>query len=337
MVNAIVPMDPHGKLQNVAFAIPNSTLRRVVPWLQFFEQAAKQAQVEERVNRSQLRLREVMRQCLVENDRARQALADVLGDTQLSRTENVQELITRLIDPQTKRLAIVGCLEALAQEFRSQGNLSGREAINGLFAVLAPYCMDRKYAEQILLGLGVEAGVLLTLPWESLTLFEFVMAAIDGRGALFDSTLTDGVPKPRALLDDLPETGFSIKACQDDVVDMERILEHVRQSIGRLAAPFHREIHTESKTTVGRLQELNDDLQVMHTNSQTPFLNAATTQRKLEPREIAKIRKALSYLALVDLVPPPGNGDQYANERALTTPVRARTLLPLPEQAPPKS
>jgi hypothetical protein len=83
-----------------------------------------------------------------------------------------------------------------------------------------------------------------------------------------------------------------------------------------------------------RLRELNDDLELMHTSHQTAFLNAATAKRQLGPREIEKIRKSLSYLALVDLVPSPSNADRHDAIRVLTSPIRSQKLLPLPRQDP---
>ena len=334
MVNAIAPVDLHGKLQNVAFAIPNSTLRRVVRCLQFAVPKGKRNRAAERVNQSYLRLWEMMRQCLTGSQRVREALANVVGDSQLSSSANVAGLIDTLVDPGTNRLAVISCLETLAEEFRTKQDLSGREAVNGLFAVFAPYCMDRKYAEGILAGLGVDSGTLLSLPWESLTLFEFVMAAMDGRAAQFDANSTEGVPKPAALLESLPEEGFSMNPDSDESPNLEKILEHVRQSIGKLAAPFTRRIHLEGNSTAMRLRELNDDLELMHTSHQTAFLNAATAKRQLGPREIEKIRKSLSYLALVDLVPSPSNADRHDAIRVLTSPIRSQKLLPLPRQDP---
>lgn len=321
-----------------ASVIPSAALVRLIPWLRTDSEPKSSR---EEVDDSYAKLEMAIEICLQNEPSIRNALSAAIKKPHLSSPQQVKKLITALVDPQTDLISVVSCLENLADECDRTGDSARRGVINGLFSIFGPFRMEKKYAVEILEGLGVSTEKLMSLPFDSLILFEFVMAAIDARKATFqlarpgdrDSCRSpSATPRPMGLLDQLPEEGFSLKTSKPGVTQsnelfLQTIVDHVRQSIGRLPSPFGRNIRFEATSLKGQINELNIDLQVLRKNRTTPFLHASTKQRRLSSQEIKSIRSALSFLAFVDLKPSDETDPLLAAVKPLTSPVRSGKLV----------
>ena len=326
LINAIARQDSHGKLTGVAFAIPNETLVRVVDWLRREEDELAREQRRQKLAKSHTLLEKSIAESL---NQCRPVWQDLVG-TRLARPDLCDQLrITELVDTlrQEDPEEIVQHFEDLAATYRNRRDDVALNALTGLFAAVAPTVMDSRLVDQILAKIGIPRNQPLEIPWDSVIMFEYVMARLDGRPAAFRPPATEsGKPKPGMLLDPLPEQGFAHPVDKDN---LEVLIPEIAAKLGRLPAPFKRKVNLEAQTIEGRARELNKSLKIMHQKCQTPFLEAKTdAERQLNEDDLRLIHRVLTYLAVVEIKPCPNISDADEKIQTLTRPINDHTLLP---------
>jgi hypothetical protein len=175
--------------------------------------------------------------------------------------------------------------------------------------------------------LGIPRDDAIEVPWDSMIMFEFVMARMDGRRASFlPAGTAEAPPRPALLLDPLPEQGFTQ---ENETKNLDVLISGTARHVGQLPIPYKRSIRFEKQTAKGRAAELNNSLRAMHLRNLTPYVKAESdVSRQLSAEDLQFIHRFLTYLTVVDIKPRDSQEDPAESLETFATPIRDQTLAP---------
>jgi hypothetical protein len=324
----------HDAVDGRAFAIPLKTLRRVCPDLKTADPEASRKS--ERLRKRSRQLKGLIVTLLGKSHLVAGCLwschpplpvgtADS-WDRQNSLLRYTEQLLDR---SRTDRTQLVANLINLKEQFEAESKSEEVRTLTALYHCFAPACVDLDTAITALAKLGVELPPEALPVCESLTLFELIMAALDGRKALFRPTSSADEPlRPQYMLQEPLETGFSVPSKPQAAVN--NLIEAICQSIAQVPPETLQKLCLEATSTDARLKELATDLELLHLTGKTLFLDVeAQKNGALTADDVALIRTCLPYLMLVKIgSAPSGDVLSLPDAAILTSPFRNRNFEP---------
>ncbi len=335
MVSAVPEYTPDGRrVDGRGYAIPLKTLRRVCPELIIADpQASRKA---ERLSERSRQLRGLIVTLLgkshrvVEGLQSRHPPTPVVAADSTDRKDQLLRYTEHLLDrSRSDRTQLVANLINLKEEFERQSKTEEVRTVTALYHCFAPACVDWHTAITTLAKLGVQLAPEALPVCGSATLFELIMAALDGRQALFRPASSAKEPlRPQYMLHEPLETGFSVPPQPQAAVN--NLIDAICQSIAQIPPETLQELRLEATSTDDRLKELATDLELLHLTGKTLFLDVeAQKNGALTADDVALIRTCLPYLMLVKIGSAP-SGDVLSPPDAsiLTSPFRNRNFEP---------
>lgn len=176
MIDAIAPMDPHGKLQNVAFAIPNSTLRRIVKGLKVADESGRQFHGD-----ALARLRQLLEAALEADTRVTRDFCKLAGYTGKSEElrERIPDLVNRLLEQSVD--AAVSQLVKLDQQYKAVNAKQARRTMSRMYGALVPAILEPTLVRTLRTQVLEKRNRVVVIPSSTRTIVSLVMAGVDGR------------------------------------------------------------------------------------------------------------------------------------------------------------
>jgi hypothetical protein len=341
MFSAIPTDQRNPRAANRAYAIPVATIRNVYPDLPLdpVEQAARR----DRLARNRATLMTLIEVALKNQLQLCKTLDHALTHRVSTKNSSRSRVTPATVAKKlcgldsAGRKVLVARLIQLKREFAADPARPDNKkaatlgAVRALYNAFAPVCVDEQTALKVLAQVGVAADRANFLVCESPTLFELIMAAVDGREvALRDPSSPDEPPRSQLELDRPLERGFSVKRSQDDAD--KYLIDQLVKAIGMIPPKLRPSVKLDATSTKGQLAQLSADLSLGHEEGRTLILNVRTAKKGvLTEADIQRIRTVLPYLMMIDIGAESG-GDRlsFPDSDILTSPLRSRDFDPPP-------